>query len=83
MLVLSRQINESIIIGDDIEITMVDIKAGKVRIGISAPQHVSVHRKEVYLEIKAQNIAAAASQADDRQMEDLFLKQLNKKPENI
>ncbi len=83
MLVLSRQINESIIIGDDIEITIVDIKAGKVRIGINAPQHVSVHRKEVYLEIKAQNIAAAASQADDRQMENLFLKKLNKKPENI
>ena len=48
MLVLSRQKDESIIIGDDVEITIVDIRGEKVRLGISAPRNVSVHRKEIY-----------------------------------
>ena len=48
MLVLSRQKDESIIIGDDVEITIVDIRVDKVRLGISAPKNVTVHRKEVY-----------------------------------
>ena len=48
MLVLSRQRDETIMIGDDVEITIVDIRGDKVRLGISAPAHVAVHRKEVY-----------------------------------
>jgi len=48
MLVLSRQKDESIIIGDDVEITVVDVRGDKVRLGISAPRNVSVHRKEIY-----------------------------------
>lgn len=58
MLVLSRQRDESIIIGDDIEITVVDIRGEKVRLGISAPSHISVHRKEVYEAIKREHQAA-------------------------
>ena len=60
MLVLSRQRDETIIIGDDIEITIVDIKGEKVRLGISAPAHVSVHRKEVYdkIEREKENLIA-------------------------
>lgn len=52
MLVLSRQRDESIMIGDDIEITIVDVRGEKVRLGINAPPHVPVHRKEVYEAIK-------------------------------
>ena len=52
MLVLSRQREETIMIGDDIEITVVDIRGDKIRLGINAPKHVSVHRKEVYEAIK-------------------------------
>ena len=52
MLVLSRQRDETIMIGDDIEITIVDIRGEKVRLGISAPAHVPVHRKEIYEAIK-------------------------------
>ncbi len=52
MLVLSRHLGEIIMIGDDIEITIVDIKGDKVRIGIKAPCDVPVHRKEVYAAIK-------------------------------
>ena len=48
MLVLSRQRDQTIVIGDDIEITVVDIRGEKVRLGISAPAHIPVHRKEVY-----------------------------------
>jgi carbon storage regulator len=48
MLVLSRHRDESIIIGDDIVITVVDIRGDKVRLGIQAPTHISVHRQEVY-----------------------------------
>lgn len=59
MLVLSRQRDESIKIGDDIEITVVDIRGEKVRLGINAPAHIPVHRKEVYEAIKRENEAAA------------------------
>ncbi|MGV8152601.1 MAG: carbon storage regulator CsrA [Candidatus Nanoarchaeia archaeon] len=48
MLVISRQKDESMIIGDNVVITIVDIRGDKVRLGISAPREVSVHRKEVY-----------------------------------
>ena len=57
MLVLSRQRDESIMIGDDIEITVVDVRGEKVRLGISAPAHVPVHRKEVYEAIKREHEA--------------------------
>lgn len=55
MLVLSRQRDETIIVGDDIEITVVDIRGEKVRLGIVAPPHIPVHRKEVYEAIKREN----------------------------
>ena len=52
MLVLSRQRDETIMIGDEVEITIVDIRGDKVRLGITAPPHVAVHRKEVYEAIR-------------------------------
>lgn len=55
MLVLSRQRDETIMIGDDIEITILDIKGDKVRVGINAPREIPVHRKEVYDKIKGEN----------------------------
>jgi carbon storage regulator len=48
MLVLSRQKDESIMIGDDVEVTIVDVRGDKVRLGISAPKDIPVHRREVY-----------------------------------
>ena len=59
MLVLSRQRDETIMIGDDIELTVVDIRGDKVRLGIKAPSHVAVHRKEIYELIKEENRTAA------------------------
>ena len=48
MLVLSRQKDESIVIGDNVEITIVDVRGDKVRLGITAPKEIPVHRREVY-----------------------------------
>lgn len=59
MLVLSRQRDETIMIGDEIEITVVDIRGDKVRLGIAAPTRIAVHRKEVYEAIKRENEQAA------------------------
>ena len=68
MLVLTRSVNQTIMIGDDVEITIVDVKGDKVRVGIRAPHSIPVHRKEVYLAIRQANIEAAraAPESPDR-----------------
>ena len=55
MLVLSRQKEESIMIGDNIEITIVDVRGDKVRLGINAPKEISVHRREIFDAIQKEN----------------------------
>ncbi len=65
MLVLSRQRDETIMIGDEVEITVVDIRGDKVRLGITAPRHIQVHRKEVYDAIKRENQQAAGLKSQD------------------
>jgi carbon storage regulator len=52
MLVLGRKKNESLVIGDNIEVTVTEIQGNRVRLGIVAPRHITVHRKEVWLNIK-------------------------------
>lgn len=69
MLVLSRQKEESIIIGDDIEITIVDVRGDKVRLGITAPREISVHRREVYDAIQREK-AAKAKQKKEQEEKD-------------
>ncbi len=65
MLVLSRQRDETIMIGDDVEITIVDIRGDKVRLGITAPRNIQVHRKEVYEAIRRENERAATLSPSD------------------
>ena len=60
MLALSRKKNEALVINNDIEITILDIRGDQVKIGISAPKEVPVYRKEVYLQIQEANKAATA-----------------------
>ncbi len=59
MLVLSRHRDESIMIGDDVMITIVDIRGDKVRLGIDAPKEIPVHRQEIYDAIKRENQKAS------------------------
>lgn len=75
MLVLTRKKGQAIIIGHDIEISVIDIQGDQVRIGINAPKSVSVHRKEIYEEIKNENLSAATRKGID-------INELNKTFEN-
>ncbi len=61
MLVLTRRLNQSIKIGDEIEITVIEVRGDQVRLGVTAPRDVSVHRKEVYLQIQQENRAASGA----------------------
>ncbi len=65
MLVLSRQRDESIMIGDDVVVTIVDVRGDKVRLGIDAPQEIPVHRREVYEAIRRENLRASQLEVDD------------------
>jgi carbon storage regulator len=67
MLVLSRQRDESIIIGDNIIVTIVDVRGDKVRLGIEAPTEIPVHRQEVYEAIQRENRRASQLQRKDTQ----------------
>lgn len=71
MLVLTRKENESIMIGNEIEVKVLDLKDNQVKIGIVAPRAVAVHRREVYLAIQAEN-AQAATAVDTQNLTNLF-----------
>ena len=62
MLALARKVNESIMLGNDIEITLLEIKGDQVKIGISAPKSVPIYRKEIYLQIQEENKQAAGQE---------------------
>lgn len=61
MLVLSRKKEQAIMLGDDIEITIIDIQGDQVRLGINAPKNVTIYRKEIFIEIQEENKKAASS----------------------
>jgi carbon storage regulator len=61
MLVLTRKPKESIMIGDDVEVSIVEVKGDQVKLGISAPKNIKVHRKEIFLAIQSENIDASKS----------------------
>jgi len=73
MLALSRKKDEAVIINDDIEITIIEIKGDQVKIGISAPKSVPIYRKEVYMQIQNANKEAAQS-VDIKNIKELFAK---------
>lgn len=72
MLALSRRTNESIVIGNEIELTILEVKGDQVKIGISAPKSVQIYRKEIYLQIKESNKEAVGSSATDETLKKLF-----------
>lgn len=63
MLILARRVDESIVIGDEIIVSVVDIKGDQVKLGIEAPREIKVYRREVYEAIQAENLAAARTSA--------------------
>ena len=65
MLVLSRRANESIVIGGDVVVTVLEVRGDQVRLGIEAPRHITVHREEVHAEIQRANEAAATVRSAD------------------
>ena len=71
LLVLTRKSNQSIMIGDDIEVSVLAVMGEKVRIGIAAPRSVPVFRKEVYLEIKLDDAEGDQREAVEKALEDL------------
>lgn len=72
MLALSRKLNESIMIGNDIEITILEVKGDQVKIGISAPKSVPIYRKELYIQIQESNKEAAETTVNDEVLKNLF-----------
>lgn len=75
MLVLTRKTNQSIMIGDDVEVTVLAVSRDKIRLGIAAPRDVPVFRKEVYLSIKGEE---AAVEGDSREAAEAGLEELKK-----
>jgi carbon storage regulator len=67
MLVLTRKKGQALMIGHDIELSIIDIQGDQVKIGINAPRSVTIHRKEVYEEIKKENLSAVAGKDTDIQ----------------
>lgn len=73
MLALARKVNQSIMIGNDIEITLLEIKGDQIKIGINAPKNVPIYRKEIYAQIQEEN-KSAVQEVDMTKIRDLFEK---------
>jgi carbon storage regulator len=75
LLILTRKVGESVAIGDDIQVSVVEIKGTQVKLGIRAPRDITVHREEIYLKIQEENRLAAQVSADALgSVENLLLK---------
>lgn len=72
MLALSRKINESVMIGNDVEITILDIKGDQIKLGINAPKSVPVYRKELYIQIQQSNKESMESEKNLENLKDLL-----------
>lgn len=81
MLVLSRKKGQSIMIGHDIEISIVDIQGEQIRLGINAPRDVTIHRKEVFEEIIQENKQAASTSLDPQAIRAIRIKKKENKAE--
>jgi carbon storage regulator len=65
MLILTRRVGETVMIGDDVTITVLGVKGNQVRVGINAPKHVAVHREEIYERIKREQQGGSADGSSD------------------
>ncbi|MFB0525139.1 MAG: carbon storage regulator CsrA [Phycisphaerae bacterium] len=81
MLVLSRQRDESIMIGDDVKVTIVDVRGDKVRLGIEAPKRIPVHRMEIYEAIQREKKEKEAQEQPEKQLQEQADNAAQKEPE--
>lgn len=72
MLALSRRCNESIMLGNDIEVSILEVKGDQVKIGIKAPKSLPIYRKEIYLQIQQSNAEAADTNVSVEDINSLF-----------
>ena len=72
MLALARKINQSIVIGNDVEITVLEIKGDQIKIGIDAPKSVPVYRKEIYEQIQEENKKAVSEEINVDELKNIF-----------
>lgn len=70
MLILTRRAGETLMIGDDVTITVLGVKGNQVRIGVNAPKHVSVHREEIYQRIQREKEQKLGGDSSDVEMDD-------------
>jgi carbon storage regulator len=65
MLVLTRKVHQSIMIGDDIEVVVLEVRGEQVRLGINAPKNVTVHRQEIYEQIRQETVGSSETRPED------------------
>lgn len=81
MLVLTRRIGESILIGDDVEVTVLDVKGDSIRIGVQAPRETRIQRAEIVSAVRDENVSAADSAASATDAESAILAALTRRPQ--
>ncbi|NCP64023.1 MAG: carbon storage regulator CsrA [Paraglaciecola sp.] len=70
MLILTRRVGETLMVGDDVTVTVLGVKGNQVRIGVNAPKEVSVHREEIYMRIQAEKNGQSGSHERSTEQDD-------------
>lgn len=83
MLILTRKLGEKIAIGDEVRVTLLEIKGNQVKLGVEAPQRISVHREEIYERIRQENLNSSDVSESDLSEAALLLKSMSSRGKDI